>query len=160
MRSPGMTGRPGLSRRTPGRPGSRNACAVSPAHSKVNGIQAVSPVRRLYTSLRTDDFLHTLGHFSRPVSRGTYCAKAGVLLVVMWSAADDSAEGVTIRVTAKGRRMNGFHRLQDETGKHPEEIAGLPDGRWLVLFLLLYVRDGDFRIDELAERLGGLGFGA
>src|SRR5215216_4528779 len=56
--------------------------------------------------------------------------------------------------------MNGFHRLQDETGKHPEEIAGLPDGRWLVLFLLLYVRDGDFRIDELAERLGGLGFGA
>jgi hypothetical protein len=56
--------------------------------------------------------------------------------------------------------MDGFHRLQDETGIHPEEIAGLPDGRWLVLFLLLYVRDGDFRIDELAERLGGLGFGA
>jgi hypothetical protein len=56
--------------------------------------------------------------------------------------------------------MDGFHRLQDETGIHPEEIAGLPDGRWLVLFLLLYVRDGDFRIDELVERLGGLGFGA
>lgn len=56
--------------------------------------------------------------------------------------------------------MDGIHRLQDETGIHPEEIAGLPDGRWLVLFLLLYVRDGDFRIDELAERLGGLGFGA
>jgi hypothetical protein len=56
--------------------------------------------------------------------------------------------------------MDGFHRLQDETGIHPEEIAGLPDGRWLVLFLLLYVRDGNFRIDELAERLGGLGFGA
>ena len=56
--------------------------------------------------------------------------------------------------------MDGFHRMQDETGIHPEEIAGLPDGRWLVLFLLLYARDGDFRIDELAERLGGLGFGA
>jgi DNA-binding PadR family transcriptional regulator len=56
--------------------------------------------------------------------------------------------------------MDGFHGLQDETGIHPEEIAGLPDGRWLVLFLLLYVRDGDLRIDELAERLGGLGFGA
>ena len=26
--------------------------------------------------------------------------------------------------------------------------------------LLLYARDGDLRIDELAERLGGLGFGA
>src|SRR5215204_3137764 len=56
--------------------------------------------------------------------------------------------------------MDGFHRLQDETGIHPEEIAGLPNGRWLVLFLLLYARDGDFSIDELAERLGGLGFGA
>jgi hypothetical protein len=55
--------------------------------------------------------------------------------------------------------MDGFHRLQDETGIHPEEIAGLPDGRWLALFLLLYARDGDFRIDELGERLGGLGFG-
>ena len=55
--------------------------------------------------------------------------------------------------------MDGFHRLQDETGIHPEEIAGLPDGRWFVLFLLLYTRDGDFRIDELAERLGSLGFG-
>jgi hypothetical protein len=56
--------------------------------------------------------------------------------------------------------MDGFHSLQDETGIPPGEIAGLPDGRWLVLFLLQYVRDGDFRIDELAERLGGLGFGA
>jgi len=55
--------------------------------------------------------------------------------------------------------MDGFHRLQDETGIHPEEIVSLPDGRWLVLFLLLYVRDGDSYIDELAERLGGLGFG-
>jgi len=54
--------------------------------------------------------------------------------------------------------MDGFHRLQDETGIHPEEISGLPEGRWLVLFLLLYVRDGDSHIDELAERLGGLGF--
>ena len=36
----------------------------------------------------------------------------------------------------------------------------MPEGRWLVLFLLLYARDGHFRIDELAERLGGLGFGA
>src|SRR5215217_5579690 len=56
--------------------------------------------------------------------------------------------------------MDGFHRLQDETGIYREEIAGLPEGRWLVLFLLLYARDGNFRIDELAERLGGLGFGA
>ena len=56
--------------------------------------------------------------------------------------------------------MDGFHRLQDGTGIHLGEIAGLPDGRWLVLFLLLYARDGDLRIDELAERLGGLGFGA
>ena len=55
--------------------------------------------------------------------------------------------------------MDGFHRLQDDTGIHPEEIASLPDGRWLVLFLLLCVRDGDFRIDELAGRLGDLGFG-
>jgi DNA-binding PadR family transcriptional regulator len=55
--------------------------------------------------------------------------------------------------------MDGFHRMQDETGIHPEEIAGLPDGRWLVLFLLLYTRDGDFRIDELPERLGSLDFG-
>lgn len=54
--------------------------------------------------------------------------------------------------------MDGFHRLQDETGIHPEEIAGLPEGRWLVLFLLLYVRDGNSHIDEPAERLGGLGF--
>src|SRR5918994_4127208 len=56
--------------------------------------------------------------------------------------------------------MDGFHRSQDGTGIHPEEIAGLPDARWLALFLLLYARDGDFRIDELAERLGDLGFGA
>src|SRR5215210_896998 len=56
--------------------------------------------------------------------------------------------------------MDGFHRLQDGTEIHPGEITGLPDGRWLVLFLLLYVRDGDFRIDELAERLGGLGLRA
>jgi hypothetical protein len=56
--------------------------------------------------------------------------------------------------------MDGFHRLQDGTGIHLGEIAGLPDGRWLVLFLLLYARDGDLRLDELAERLGGLGFGA
>jgi hypothetical protein len=56
--------------------------------------------------------------------------------------------------------MDGFHRLQDETGIHSEVIAGLPDGRWLVLFLLLYARDGDFSIDELAETLGGLSFGA
>jgi hypothetical protein len=56
--------------------------------------------------------------------------------------------------------MDGFYRLQDEIGIHPEEIAGLPDGGWLVLFLLLYARDGDFRIGELAERLGSLGFGA
>jgi hypothetical protein len=56
--------------------------------------------------------------------------------------------------------MDGFHKLQDGTGIHLGEIAGLPDGRWLVLFLLLYARDGDLRIDELAERLGGLGFGA
>src|ERR671920_467201 len=56
--------------------------------------------------------------------------------------------------------MDGFHRLQEETGIHPEEITGLPDGGWLVLFLLLYVRDGDFCIDELVERLDGLGFGA
>src|ERR687890_2109565 len=57
------------------------------------GYRAVSPVRRLYTSFRTDDFLHTLGHFSRPVSPGTYCAKAAVLLVVMWSAAGNLAPG-------------------------------------------------------------------
>ena len=29
-----------------------------------------------------------------------------------------------------------------------------------MLFLLLYARDGDLRINDLAERLGGLGFGA
>jgi hypothetical protein len=56
--------------------------------------------------------------------------------------------------------MDGFHRSQDGTEFHPTEITGLPDARWLALFLLLYVRDGDFRIDELAERLGDLGFGA
>jgi hypothetical protein len=56
--------------------------------------------------------------------------------------------------------MDGFSRLQDETGIHPEEIASLTEGQWLVLFLLLYERGGDFRTDELAERLGGLGFGA
>jgi hypothetical protein len=56
--------------------------------------------------------------------------------------------------------MDGSHRSRDETGIHPEEIAGLADGRCLVLFLLLYARDGGFSVDELAERLGGLGFGA
>jgi hypothetical protein len=56
--------------------------------------------------------------------------------------------------------MDDLDRLQDETGIHPQEIGGLPDGRWLVLFLLLYARDGDIRMDDLAERLGGLGFGA
>jgi hypothetical protein len=56
--------------------------------------------------------------------------------------------------------MDGFHRSQDGTELHPGEIADLSDARWLVLFLLLYVRDCDFRIDELAERLGDLGFGA
>jgi hypothetical protein len=56
--------------------------------------------------------------------------------------------------------MDGFDRVQDGTEIHPGEIAGLPDRRWLMLFLLLYVRDGDFRIDELAKKLGGLGFGA
>src|SRR5215208_6091749 len=67
------------------------------------GYRAVSPVRRLYTSFRTDDFLHTLGHFSRPVSPGTYCAKAGVLLVVMWSATGNLApEGRHRRGSCKG----------------------------------------------------------
>jgi DNA-binding HxlR family transcriptional regulator len=56
--------------------------------------------------------------------------------------------------------MDGFHRLQDGTRIHPEEMAGLPEGRWLALFLLLYARDGDLRMDELSERLGDLGFGA
>jgi DNA-binding PadR family transcriptional regulator len=54
--------------------------------------------------------------------------------------------------------MDHFQWLQDETGIHPEEIGGPTDDRWLVLYLLLYVRDGDFRIGELAERLGGMGF--
>src|SRR5215208_929458 len=90
------------------------------------GYRAVSPVRRLYTSLRTDDFLHTLGHFSRPVSRGTYCAKAGVLLVVMWSAADDSAEGVTIRVAAKGKaneRISQVARRNRETSRRDRGLT-------------------------------------
>jgi hypothetical protein len=56
--------------------------------------------------------------------------------------------------------MDDFDRSQDGTGIHPGEIAALPDARWLALFLLLYVRDGDFRIDELAEGLDDLGFGA
>ena len=56
--------------------------------------------------------------------------------------------------------MDGFHRLQDGTEIHPGEITGLAEGQCLVLFLLLYVRDGDLRIDELAERLDSLGFGA
>jgi hypothetical protein len=56
--------------------------------------------------------------------------------------------------------MDGFHRSQDGTEIHPTEIAGLPDARWLTLFLLLYVRDGDIRTDDLAGRLGALGFGA
>lgn len=60
----------------------------------------------------------------------------------------------------RGRCMDGFHRLQDGTESHPTEIMGLPNARWLALFLLLCARDGDFRIDELAERLGDLGFGA
>jgi hypothetical protein len=55
--------------------------------------------------------------------------------------------------------MDGFHRLHDGMELHPGEIADLPDARWLALFLLLCVRDGYFRIDELAERLGDLGFG-
>jgi DNA-binding PadR family transcriptional regulator len=54
--------------------------------------------------------------------------------------------------------MDRFHWSQDETGIHPEEIGGPTDDRWLVLYLLLYVRDGNFRIGELAERLGGMGF--
>jgi hypothetical protein len=56
--------------------------------------------------------------------------------------------------------MDGFHRSQDGTEIHPTEIAGLPNARWLALFLLLYARDGDIRKDELAERLGDLGFGS
>jgi hypothetical protein len=56
--------------------------------------------------------------------------------------------------------MDGFHRSQDGTELHPTEITGLPNARWLTLFLLLYARDGDIRIDGLAERLGDLGFGA
>jgi hypothetical protein len=56
--------------------------------------------------------------------------------------------------------MDGLHRFQDGTEIHTGEIAYLPEARWLALFLLLYARDGDFRVDELAERLGDLGFGA
>jgi hypothetical protein len=56
--------------------------------------------------------------------------------------------------------MDDFHRSQDGTEVHPGEIADFPDARWLALFLLLHVRDGDFRKDELAELLGDLGFGA
>jgi hypothetical protein len=56
--------------------------------------------------------------------------------------------------------MDNFHRSQDGTEIHPTGIASLPGARWLGLFLLLCVRDGDFRMDELAERLGDLGFGA
>jgi DNA-binding HxlR family transcriptional regulator len=56
--------------------------------------------------------------------------------------------------------MDDFHRSQDGTEIHPTEIASLPGARWLGLFLLLYVRDGDFRMNELAERLGESGFGA
>jgi hypothetical protein len=54
--------------------------------------------------------------------------------------------------------MDRFHWSQDETGIHPKEIGGPPEDRWLVLYLLLHVRDGDFRVDELAERLVDLGF--
>jgi hypothetical protein len=88
-------------------------------------------VRRLYISLRTDDFLHTLGHFSLPVSSGTYCAKAGVLLVVNRSAAGNIsvAEGVTDGLAAKGIPMDAFRRLQNETGIHPGEMASSSDGR-------------------------------
>jgi hypothetical protein len=43
---------------------------------------------------------------------------------------------------------------------HHGEIPGLPDGRWLVPFLLLYARNGEANVYELAERLGGLGFGS
>jgi hypothetical protein len=56
--------------------------------------------------------------------------------------------------------MDGSHKFQAGTEIHTGEIAYLPDARWLALFLLLYVRDGDFRLDDLAERLGDLGFGA
>jgi hypothetical protein len=71
-----------------------------------------------------------------------------------------AAEGLTWRVTAKGMRMDGFHSLQKETEAHPRESQDLLDGKWLAPFLLLYVRSGDAHVDKLAERLGGLGFGA
>ncbi len=50
--------------------------------------------------------------------------------------------------------------LQKETVAHPRESQDLLGGRWLAPFLLLYVRDGDTHVYELAERLGSLGFGA
>src|SRR5215208_1202862 len=126
MRSPGMTGRPGLSRRTPGRPGSRNACAVSPAHSKVNGIQSRLPGTKALYKPSYGRFPAYFGPFFSPVSRGTYCAKAGVLLVVMWSAADDSAEGVTIRVAAKGKaneRISQVARRNRETSRRDRGLT-------------------------------------
>ncbi|MCD6054652.1 MAG: transcriptional regulator, PadR family [Rubrobacteraceae bacterium] len=55
--------------------------------------------------------------------------------------------------------MDGSQRLQSERVTHHGEIPGLPDGRWLVPFLLLYVRNGDTNVYELAERLSDLGFG-
>jgi hypothetical protein len=62
---------------------------------------------------------------------GTYCAKAGVLLVVNRSAAGNIsvAEGVTDGLAARGIQMDGFRRLQNETGIHPGEMASSPDGR-------------------------------
>jgi DNA-binding PadR family transcriptional regulator len=123
-----------------------------PARSEVNGTRS---------RLRTDDFLHTSGHFSHPASPRAYCAKVGVLLVVAWSAAGSLAPRRALPTgwLQRGRRMDGFHRLHDEKWTHPGEIPVLPDGRWLVPFLLLHVRVGGDNVYELAERLGGLGFG-
>ncbi len=56
--------------------------------------------------------------------------------------------------------MHGFHELQRETEAYQGEGTGSLDGQWLAPFLLLYVRDGDIQISELAEKLSGLGFGA
>ena len=78
-----------------------------------------------------DDFLHTLGHFSLPVSSGTSCAKAGVLLVVNRSATVNIsvAEDVIDGLAARGIPMDGYRRLQNEQGLHPGGMASSPEGR-------------------------------
>jgi DNA-binding PadR family transcriptional regulator len=85
-----------------------------------------------------------------------------MLLVVRWLAAGNFAPRRVLPGGSlqRGMRMDGFHGLQKETEAHARESQDLLEGKWLAPFLLLYVRNGDAHVDKLAERLGGLGFGA